>query len=352
MRPPAFPLFALCLLGLGGATPLAAQATDGPVTLAGVVRESGGAVIPFAIVRVEGGASTTTDEQGRFVLPRTPAGAHVILVQAYGYRTRILDVLLRADTAITIELDASALALDSLRADARSITFRGTMRSASDGLPVMDAQVTLYPRGRTTGAISGTYRLLAPADELVTLVFEGVAHLPVRMHLSATQDTVVDVMMEVDSVAVRMMAHQVQRLTDRSTTVPSRLQYADREDVIRSGSGTVGELVRRYLPRNVIPESPREWSRIGYDICIVVDDRSVIPLTELMVMQPDVIERVEMYGRSHGERGKEGETFNRTFSEGRMGSVGSHMIRVYTRRYVAQMAGRPLPRIFFPTLCK
>ena len=77
---------------LANAQPAAASTVEGS-ELAGVVKDSTGAFVPQATVtllnaRQSAVASTTTDEQGRFVLKGAPAGTYELRVTGRGFASR------------------------------------------------------------------------------------------------------------------------------------------------------------------------------------------------------------------------------------------------------------------------
>jgi outer membrane cobalamin receptor len=74
----------LILLLLGWISPYFAQKNDSSVS--GILKDSTGAIIPFATVYLEKTAySTTTSEKGRFILNNVPPGDYTIIFSAVGY---------------------------------------------------------------------------------------------------------------------------------------------------------------------------------------------------------------------------------------------------------------------------
>jgi iron complex outermembrane receptor protein len=111
-RPAAALLAAFALL-LSFALPLRAQ---GAGAVEGTVLSSAGAPLAGATIRASTGASTRTDERGRFVLAGLPAGPVTLTAQRFGSERATLTVQVRAGAATAAEfrLADAALALDGI----------------------------------------------------------------------------------------------------------------------------------------------------------------------------------------------------------------------------------------------
>jgi hypothetical protein len=96
------------LLALAG--PLAAGAQQ--VTVSGVVvYGSPPASVGGATVRLSGSGAYFTDLDGWFRFEHVPPGPHTLTVQALGYRTRSLDLVIAADTILAVELEPDPVAI-------------------------------------------------------------------------------------------------------------------------------------------------------------------------------------------------------------------------------------------------
>ncbi len=84
-----------------------AQAQDVGSVLGHVLREQGG-VLPLATVALQKGATTTTDDAGRFILLNVPAGKQSLTVSVAGYATRTVTVVVQAGKELTIDLTLAA----------------------------------------------------------------------------------------------------------------------------------------------------------------------------------------------------------------------------------------------------
>ncbi len=300
-------------LGVAAVVFLAAEGLRAQqVTLSGIVVESRrGATVAGATVRVGSRPPVVTDLDGAFHFAEVSGGPHTLTVEAYGYHSRTLSLNLRADTTVRVELEPDPLVLDRLVVQARYVTVRGTIRDGETTVRVLDGQVTVYPGGQTVGANTGRFTLeRVPAGQPVTLVVEAIEYLPVRVNFVPEGDTTLNFHLEVDSVALRMIAMQVERLERRARGVPKSPTALNRDDLMRHVASDVLEVIRRAVPGNHLPSARQVWGRYG---CYFLDGSSV-PLDRLQSLLPEEVERVEIYARGRA-------------------------IRVYTRRYVHRMMG-------------
>jgi hypothetical protein len=89
----------------------------GTAGVSGIVRGRGGQPLGNAEVRVrDAAASALTNEAGRFVLSRLPAGTQVMLVRHIGYEVTEIPVELRAGRSVAHDIQLTrAVSLDSIR---------------------------------------------------------------------------------------------------------------------------------------------------------------------------------------------------------------------------------------------
>lgn len=311
----ALPLFgrlanASCRVAAGAFVLMApASVVAQEVTVSGVVVETTrGATVAGATVRLGDQRSFFTDLDGAFHFTEVPAGLHAMVVEAYGYRPRTLSLDLRSDTTLRVELEPAPIELDTLAVEVENVIVRGTVRDAETNRTILIAQVLVYPGGRTVGAVSGRFTLEnVPARRPITLVVEAMEHLPARLSLVPEGDTTLTIPLEVDSVSIRMVQQQVERLEVRAKAVPTSLTALNREDLERHVHWNVLDAIRQVAPRSVPRENKDIWGRRG---CFFLDE-SKVTLDVFQGLQPEQIERIEIYGR--------------------------YMIRVYTRRYVHRL---------------
>jgi len=163
-----------------------------------------------AAVRLSGSPPFYTNVGGAFQFTGVTPGPHTITVEAMGYHTRSMDVVIRADTALLIEMDPDPVVLDSLLVRAANITIRGEILDAQTRQRVLYAQVTVQPDFSTVGAISGQFRIRnVPVGRAVTVLAEAVEYLPARIALITAADTALTIELDPDPVGIRLLAEQV-----------------------------------------------------------------------------------------------------------------------------------------------
>jgi hypothetical protein len=288
------------------------------VTVSGlVVEQADSTPIGEASIRLADAPLAITDERGRFDIPGVPPGRYVLSVEALGYVSREIELDLRADTTIHIELIPDPIDVEGLLVE--GVTIRGNLRDAESGLKLLTGRVTLQPDGRSVTTRSGSFTLKQVArGSSVILVAEAMEHLPTRVQLFVEGDTTVDIMMGVDSVAIRLLDRQARRLASRAESMPYSVNELDRDDIRSVRLPSIGELVRRQLPPGLV-----DWKYpyVAGGHCIMLDD-SPVQYAVLLGVPPELIERVEIYGHK------------------------ARLISVYSKRYVASLMGKPaLPPI-------
>jgi hypothetical protein len=232
----------------------------------------------------------------------------------FGYGAYSLELVVRADTILDIRLDPDPFPLDSVVVSTRRVTISGGIHDAATGLKLLQgAQVTVYPGSLVIDAVSGGFTLRnIPAGSRIGLLVEALEYLPATMEFVVQNDTAVTVALDVDSVAMRLVAQQVVRLEKRSMSIPHPIRAVNRDQIRQSGTLTMGELIRRMRPGS----APERRTIDPYNQCVLLDDTRV-RFEDVASIPPELIERVEVIGR----RGS--------------------MVRVYTRRHVARLMRIP-----------
>jgi len=309
-NPPVLLAATLLLLSTGRA---ASQVRT--VTVTGtVVETSESARIGGAAVRLSGHPLVLTGIDGAFRFEGVAPGRHTLTVDAFGYGPGSLELVVRSDTTLIIELTPDPIRLDSIRVEARDVRIRGDIFDARTDERVLVAQVTVSPGFPTVGALSGWFSVGGvPAGRAVSVLVEAIEYLPARIALITERDTTLTVRLEPDSVGIRMVRAQVSRLEVRSEAVSLSRRTIDRDELERAPDWDIYDVIRiRFDGR--VPSTP----------CIFIDDirRHADFLRGLMTGE---VERIELYGRNGA------------------------MIRVYTKRFVARLMGRdaPLPTIVY-----
>jgi len=323
-------LFLASALLLGVATTALAQ----QVTVSGIVRERGdGSVIADATVRLPGVPTTLTNGEGRFALRGIEPGSYTLAIEALGYERRRIDIVVRNDTTLVIELTPDPVRLEGVTA--RGITVRGRLVDAESGARLWGGEVIVQPGSRRIGVRSGDFRVRGVPRGTVRFTARVLEYLPESIEFDAQRDTTLQFDMRIDSVGIRLIQRQVQRLADRAQEQPYSVRALGRDDIRQAGAPTVGELIFRNvsiqsLSRFSSPfsRSQRSQGREGSDLpapCIKLDDVDA-DFDMLLSMPPDIVERIEIFDFDGG------------------------MIRVYTKRYVAGLMRREtLPKVMYMT---
>lgn len=302
---------------LAGSSPVAASAQQ--VTVSGTVVEAArSSWIRGATVQLSGSQPYFTDLDGRFRFSGVTPGRHTLSVQAYGYRPWSTEVVIRSDTTLQVEMEPDPIVLDSIVVEAKDVTIKGKVFDAATGKRILGARVTVYPDGRTKEAHRGDFTIYhVPAGRVTTVVVEAVERLPARIALITESDTTLTVELEVDSVGVRMIAQEDERLEGRAQSVPLAMTAIGPEDLARREMTPIMDMLRSRVSHRYLD---RTFHRRLTTPCLFIDDRRASG-EEIETLYAGEVNRVEVYG--HGE-----------------------MIRVYTTQYVASMA--PLmPKIVY-----
>lgn len=296
-----FPIgLALCLMGVL-ASGVSAQ------TVSGRVIESGGdAGIAAATVELDG-ARVVTDITGSFTV-RANAGTHTLRVTAFGYATRETPLVVRADTTVVIALDPSPVALDPLVVEGRTMTLRGEVTEKGTDIGLYDVDVYAGSQEKRTNVVGGFKIGDLPAGPPFLLSIRAFGYKPIDTMLSLFEDTTIAFALERDSLAQRMIDHQVARLEERAAPrLTAVMPVMDRDYLMRNRNATVLDLIKfRYSGF---------YTRIQ---CIMIDDRqSYNGLEELQLYLPDEMERIEVL-----ERGKMLRLYTRDYIRDRLGQQG------------------------------
>lgn len=289
-----------------------------------VVDEAGMAPVRGATVRVTGSDTTmTTGPSGTFSFAGLLPGRMVLTVSAVGRQFKSIPLEIYADTVVDAVMRPMVVTLDPMVVRPGGIRIKGTAVDSATGEYLWFALAGLYPAEVFYEASNGDFRFDKVAPGPVTIVVEAAEHLPAVIHFNARRDTTLRVKLAIDSVAIRMIGHQVLRLTERAASSPYVVLDYGRKDMERQRTATVGEFIDRQLFRP--PGRKTRGGQSADDACVFLDDRKIAP-GMLDGILSDLVERVELY--------RKGE-----------------MIRVYSRKYVRSLIAKDnLPKAtFIPT---
>lgn len=311
------------------------------VRISGTVVDERQSPVSGATVRLTGDASSTTSANGRFEFATAIPGHYVIAVTAIGYQLRTIDVSIVRDTNLTIVLNRRAISLDTMLIRPKYAQVKGRVVDSASGDFLLQAQATVFPGNLSIGATSGVFVFDSVPTGSTTIVVEAFEHLPRRIELDLTRDTILQVQLGIDSVALRMTAMQVKRLEQRSRSVPMPTTALNRDAVKREEAANLFELLMRRIYSD--PYAVRKSFGNPQDAtCYFVDDTKV-GLSLLEGMQPELVERIEIY-RSAGPPAPSFKGASGT------NKGTAKMVRIYTKRYVSTLPRQQtLPSIMFMT---
>ncbi len=301
-------LWASALLMAMVPVPVAAQ---GVVLVQGRVTSSSGSVLEGVRVELEGHAITETSAAGGFRFERVVPGEYSLRIAAVGYVPVVQRLVVRGDTAVTVRLEPIGYRLDSVVVTARTIQVEGRVRdpAGDEVLRYADVFTSQSPPTRTDG--HGRFRLKDVWEGTpLALSVAAFGYLPLDTVLIPVDGDRYVFDLRPDTVAQRMIAHQVERIQQRSRGRESVvMRPLDRQALLRSGGGSLLDvLVARYSIH---------LRRVR---CVYVDDRLLPPSMqdEMMgAMNADDAERVEVL-------------------------FSGVMLRIYTRAFIRRMISGPV----------
>jgi hypothetical protein len=316
-----------CRVGVGalllGFLPAGVRAQEATVTGV-VVERTQSSWIGGATVRLSGSPPFFTDLDGAFQFTRVAPGRHSLTVQALGYQSVSMELVVRGDTALVIEMDPDPIVLDSLLVRSRNIRIQGRVFDALTGRKVPHAYVSVEPGLKSAEALDGYFIIRkVPTGQAATVLVEAVEYLPARIALITGADTTLTIELEPDSVGMILLAQKVKLLENRSNSLPYRRRVIRKEELERYPGWTIAEIVGRQLSMMSFGRSGRNRWQVNNDpACLFIDDRQQFHFAFLWGLSAGQVERVEVYDQGG-------------------------MTRVYTKRYVLGLGARPLPSIFY-----
>jgi Carboxypeptidase regulatory-like domain len=286
------------------------------VVVNGRIVELGGFGVESAVVALAGREVSTT-LGGNFHFENVVTGAYTLRVEALGYAPREIALTVADDTTLLITLEPTPIQLDSLAVHARTITVRGHVAAKDTNEEMIHVEISTGTGELTRTDTRGWFRVQRfPAGPSEWIMVREMGYLPARVTLSAEADTTLEIELQPDSLARRMIATQVARLDARARPWRSpRYRPITREQLLWMRNATVLDVVRH-------------WYGLGIDAtpCIVVDEeQNFNGMESLTAIYPEEVERIEVVFR------------------------GGMILRIYTRSFIARMmaGGIELPRPIF-----
>jgi hypothetical protein len=300
-----------------GSAPTEGVGQVGVVVEGRVVEADGGRGISLAAVELEGAGGTLTTPDGAFRFEAVSPGAYPLRVVAFGYAPESTVVVVDADTSLLVQLEPTALPVDSLLVRLRAIEIEGTVRDPEKDFSVVDVAV-LTSQGRATRTDSHGRFALEGVLEGVPLhvTIRAFGYLPLDSVVVPSENATYVFDLQADSLVEAMVAVQVERLQRRaSPRFVAGFRNLGRDRLVRyAGSATVWDVL-------LFEYGERRLERVSRG-CVLIDERQheVGPATRALLMHllPEELERIEFM-------------------------FGGSMLRIYTREFMQQMIARNVP---------
>jgi hypothetical protein len=187
-------------------------------TVSGRVVDAGsGDPVAGASVELQDRRPVLTSGDGRFRIGDVATGRHSLIVRALGWNDVESALVVRGDTTVVIEMERAPVQLDTIAVESRRISIRGVVSDAATGLQLIDVDVETPPDRTTRTNIVGQFRFKdMPGNTPVSLYLQEMGYLPRTVEVTASEDTTVQIGLEIDPVAHRMMENAKARLAARA----------------------------------------------------------------------------------------------------------------------------------------
>jgi hypothetical protein len=264
--------------------------------------------IQNAVVAIGGFGSVLTTADGAFRFGAVGRGTHELRVTALGYATSTRLLTVDASMSVTIALEVVPLPLSPLTF--REIELEGRVRDGRSDIGVGDADVSTEGGRNARTNANGRFTVDAFDGVAVEMRVRAFGYLPLDTGVVAREDERPTLLLAPDPIVDAIIADQVQRLETRSRPQRAILfRNLDRDRLVRyAGRHTLLTML----------EAEYGHRLRGRIKCVVLDE---------FVLHPDV----------------DGATLATTFPEDveRVEFLYSgNMLRVYTRRFLFELAGR------------
>jgi len=312
-----------------------ASAQTGTYEVRGRVTERGqDRPIAQAVVQLGELPRVLTDERGEFEIRGVAPGRYPLTVEALGYGTARTTILVTGDVDGRVELDPAPIALDTVGVTPARFDLRGLIREGATGLAAPYVTVRVAGSGETTTTDAGGFRMagLPRGRHLVTI--EGFGWLPQSREIELDSDTTVRFDLEADPITDRMIATQVERMSERVRSAGFAIREIDRSAIVTSRAATPVDVALASISGRVVPcPQSRRPACLGgtggstSEPVVYIDDRVVQCGLDYLARYPvAAIQRIELI-------------------RVRMGTVGA--IRAYTTWYLERLVTR---RVTLPVL--
>jgi len=284
-----------------------------------VIQEGEPHGIPGATVSLGPDFVSLSGPSGGFRFPRVPDGRHTLRVEAMGYRSRAIPLVIHSDTTLLVELQVEPIPLDSLLVRGGSVNVRGRVLDGVTGGSVPQAWVRTPFSSEVYTRSDGSFRLKGvPRGYPAPIDIGAYRYLPRSDTLLAHGDTTLSITLSPDSLAVKMFERAAEQMDIRARRVSLSQVQLSRDLIERRIYHSLGELIRTKTGRRVSTE------------CLFIDEVRQPFVEVLDTYFASEIERIEIFGRGR-------------------------MIRIYTQDFVARnltkVGGLPPVVYVMPGVC-
>jgi hypothetical protein len=284
-----------------------------------VIQEGEPHGIPGATVSLGRDLVSLSGPAGAFRFPKVPGGRYTLRVEAMGYRSRAISLVIHSDTTLLVELEVQPIPIDSLLVRGGSVNVRGRVLDGVTGGSIPEAWVHTPFSAEVYTRSDGSFRLRGiPRGYPAPIDIGAYRYLPRSDTLLAHGDTTLSIALSPDSLAMKMFERAAEQMDLRARRVNLSQVQLSREFIERRISHSLGELIRTKTGRRVSTE------------CLFIDEVRQPFVEVLDTYFASEIERIEIFGRGR-------------------------MIRIYTQDFVARnlnkVEGLPPAVYVMPGVC-
>lgn len=265
-----------------------------------VIQEGEPHGIPGATVSLLPEFLSLSGPAGEFRFPKVPEGGYTLRVEAMGYRSRAISLVIHSDTALLVELEVEPIPIDSLLVRGGSVDVSGRAVDGVTGRSISEAWVRTPFSSEVYTHSDGSFRLRGiPRGYPAPIDIGAYRYLPLSDTLLAYRDTTFSFTLSPDSLAIRLFERAAEQMQVRARRVNLSQVQLSRDFIERRIHHSIRELIRTKTGRRVSTE------------CLFIDEVRQ-PFVEVLDTHfASEVERIEIFGRGR-------------------------MIRIYTQDFVAR----------------
>jgi hypothetical protein len=230
-----------------------AQAQAGRFVLSGRVTERGqDRPIAQATVTLDDELRAITNANGEFQLNGVQAGRHALVVEALGYRTLRTTMLTEGNGSVQIQMDPAALPLPAVTSDSALVTLQGSVKDKATGAiaPYLTIRLDNGDQGSTNAGGSFRFRRIPAGQHRIRI--EGFGWEPAEFKIELAKDTTIELTLERDRLADRIIENQVKKLTDRLREAGLNRRLLERNEFLAARAATPVDIIQARGGVNIV----------------------------------------------------------------------------------------------------